>query len=159
MRTSSFPTRRERGPFSTLRRRARAGGSCQESPLASGSRRTSGALATPCGTAWTPCPTKDGGPTPPDNPQGDGEVTAVETKIATYSGPLPPAVELEAYGRIDGTFPERIVSMAESYAAHQQDLERQAMSQERSDRKWGRGVAAAVVLGVLAACLYALHLG
>ena len=57
------------------------------------------------------------------------------------------------------TFPERIVSMAESYATHRQDLERQAMSQERSDRKWGRGVAAAVVLGVLGACLYALHLG
>lgn len=116
-------------------------------------------MATPYAMVWTRCRTKDGGPTLPDKPQGDGDVTAVETKIATYSGPLPPAVELEAYRRIDATFPERIVAMAESYAAHQQDLERQAMSQERSDRKWGRGVAAAVVLGVLAACLYALHLG
>ena len=49
--------------------------------------------------------------------------------------------------------------MAESFAAHTQRLETEAMQQERSAQTWGRGVAAAVVLAVLATCTYALRLG
>ena len=101
----------------------------------------------------------DGGSTLPDEPHQDGEVATVQAEIASYSGPLPPAIELEAYRRIDASFPERIVSMAERFGDHRQDLEKEAMQQERSDLRWGRGIAAVVVLGVLGTCVYGLHLG
>ena len=48
--------------------------------------------------------------------------------------------------------------MAEAYAEHRQDLEKQAMQQERADLRWGRGIAAAVVAAVLGTCVYALHI-
>ena len=51
-----------------------------------------------------------------------------------------------------------MVTMAESFAAHVQSLEAEAMSQTRSEYRWGRSVAAGVVLAVLATCIYALHL-
>ena len=48
--------------------------------------------------------------------------------------------------------------MAESYAAHTRELEAEAMRQEGSAQRWGRGIAATVVFAILATCLYALHL-
>ena len=49
--------------------------------------------------------------------------------------------------------------MAERFAAHVQQLEAEAMRQERSDQRWRRVVAAVVVMAILVSCLYALHLG
>ena len=48
--------------------------------------------------------------------------------------------------------------MAEGFAAHTQNLEAEAMRQERSDLRWGRGVAAGVVVAVLGTCIWALYL-
>ena len=100
-------------------------------------------------------------PSPQSNHDAPGQVPG--TRVATlseshYSGPLPQASDLEAYNRIDPTFANRIVTMAESFAAHTQRLEAEAMRQERSDQRWARGVAAGVVLAVLATCIWALHL-
>ena len=48
--------------------------------------------------------------------------------------------------------------MAERFATHVQMLEAEAMSQARSEYRWGRCVAAGVVLAVLATCIWALYL-
>ena len=74
------------------------------------------------------------------------------------SGPLPPATELQAYENVLPGAADRIIAMAEGFAAHVQSLEAEAMSQTRSEYRWGRFVAAAVVLAVLLTCIYALHL-
>ena len=74
------------------------------------------------------------------------------------SGPLPPATELQAYENVLPGAADRIIAMAEGFAAHAQSLEAEAMSQARSEYRWGRFVAAAVVLAVLLTCIYALHL-
>ena len=88
---------------------------------------------------------------------GKGSGTTVATiSESHYSGPLPQTTDLEAYGRIDSTFPDRIVSMAESFAAHAQRLEAEAMRHERSEQRWARGVAAGVVIAVLVTCIWAL---
>lgn len=89
-----------------------------------------------------------------------GPRTTVAAAVSrSYSGPLPPATQLAEYDRVLPGAAERIVSMAEGYAAHQQALEMQAMQQERSDRQWARWIAAVVVFAVLLSCLYALYLG
>ena len=51
------------------------------------------------------------------------------------------------------------MSMAESFAAHAQQLEGDAMRHEISAQRWGRMVAAVVVMAILGVCVYALHLG
>lgn len=90
---------------------------------------------------------------------GTVEKTSVTREIsASYSGPLPPASQLEAYNRIDPTFAERIVSMAEGYAAHTQRLESKLVDQERSDKIWARNIAAGVVIAILVTCIWALYL-
>lgn len=94
-------------------------------------------------------------------PPARSDEPAVATRIteSSYSGPLPPSTELEAYDRVLPGAAERIFSMAESFAAHTQHLEVEAMRQERSAQRWGRNVAAAVVLAILGTCIYALRLG
>lgn len=76
----------------------------------------------------------------------------------SYSGPLPPAKELAEYEKVLPGAAERIVAMAEGFAAHRQDLEKEAMRQERNEQRWARKVAAGVVLAVLLTCLVALLL-
>ena len=50
---------------------------------------------------------------PPQTPAATVTTTISESH---YSGPLPPASELEAYNRVDPTFASRVVSMAEAFA-------------------------------------------
>lgn len=71
---------------------------------------------------------------------------------------MPKASELEAYNRIDPTFANRIFTMAEGFATHVQQLEREVMREERAAQRWGRGIAATVVAAVLGACIWALYL-
>lgn len=66
---------------------------------------------------------------PPQTPAATVTTTISESH---YSGPLPPASELEAYNRVDPTFANRVVSMAEAFAEHARRLEAEAMSAERS---------------------------
>lgn len=86
------------------------------------------------------------------------ETVSTEFSRSTYEGPLPPSTELAAYDHVLPGAADRIISMAENFAAHTQALEAEAMRQEGSAQRWGRGVAAAVVIAILATCLYALHL-
>ena len=48
--------------------------------------------------------------------------------------------------------------MAEEFAAHTQRLESEAMREERSEQRWGRGIAAGMVIAVLGTCIWALYL-
>ena len=100
------------------------------------------------------------GLTQAEPPAPSGE-RVVRTRISesSYSGPLPPSTELEAYERVLPGAAERIISMAESFAAHVQRLERDAMRHEASAQRWGRMVAAVMVMVILGACMYALHPG
>ena len=107
--------------------------------------------------------TSEARPAPPDDRQPAGPPSPAQTTIRreisrSYSGPLPPADELAAYESVLPGAAERIVAMAEGYAKHTQLLETEAMRQERSEYRWGRGLAAIIVLAVLAACLFALYL-
>ena len=84
---------------------------------------------------------------------------AIAQITESYSGPLPPSVELAEYERVLPGSADRIVSMAEGYASHNQRLEAEALRREYDDMHWGRIVAGMVVLVILGACIYALHLG
>ena len=99
-------------------------------------------------------PNQAGPPVPPGE-----RVVTTQVSQASYSGPLPPSTELEAYEKILPGAADRVVSMAESYAAQEQRLERDAMRHEASAQRWGRAMAAVVVAAILGACMYALHLG
>ena len=97
-------------------------------------------------------------PTTPTAEATQGTVATRTTIQESYSGPLPKASELEAYNRIDPTFANRIFTMAEGFAEHVQQLEREAMREERVAQRWGRGIAATVVAAVLGTCIWALYL-
>lgn len=84
--------------------------------------------------------------------------SATLTQTTSYSGPLPPAAELQAYDDAVPGAAERIIRMAESYAGHTQELEGMAMKLEGAARRRGQWLGALVVFGVLGSCLYALHL-
>ena len=86
-------------------------------------------------------------------------IAEVSESTTTYSGPLPPSTELAEYDRVLPGAAERILSMAESYAAHDQHQEADFLRCEYTDKLWGRLVAAVVVMVILGACIYALHLG
>ena len=86
---------------------------------------------------------------PPAKPgQTQADVVVSEFLVADsvefhYSGPLPPASELEAYGRISADVPDRIVSMTESSLAHQQ-----SMDQGHAKRSYA-GLVAGFVVAVM----------
>ena len=83
------------------------------------------------------------------------QASATLTKTTTYSGPLPPASELQAYEDVVPGAGDRIIGMAEGYAAHDQAVEKETVKQQ------GRGqfLGAAIVVIILGVCVYALHLG
>ena len=99
--------------------------------------------------------------TPPVNQDADTptvRTSATLTQTTSYSGPLPPAAELQAYDDAVPGAAERIIRMAESYAGHTQELEGMAMRLEGAARRRGQWLGALVVFAVLGSCLYALHL-
>jgi uncharacterized membrane protein len=48
----------------------------------------------------------------------------VQRKVVRYEGPIPPAHEFEAYGRVLPDGPERILKMAEQQSLHRQICEK-----------------------------------
>ena len=92
----------------------------------------------------------------PDTPTV--HTAAAVTKTTTsFSGPLPPASELQAYENVVPGAGERIIAMAESYAAHDQALENKSTDQEGADRKRGQYLGAGIVIAILLVCMYALN--
>ncbi len=48
-------------------------------------------------------------------------------QVASFSGPLPPPAQLDEYGIIDRSFPERIFKMAESEMNHRHSMEKMSV--------------------------------
>ena len=99
--------------------------------------------------------------TPPASKDGETPTvrsSATLTQTTSFSGPLPPAAELQAYDNAVPGAAERIVRMAEGYAEHTRELEGMAMKLEGAARRRGQWLGALVVFAVLGSCLYALHL-
>ena len=64
-------------------------------------------------------------------------------QMAAFAGPLPPPALLDEYGKIDGSFPERIVAMAEREQRQRHDWEN--IEQIRANRESVVGLALATV--------------
>jgi len=59
-----------------------------------------------------------------------GQTTFQASIQQRWQGPTPPPQALEAFGKIDPSFPGRIMRMAEEAAEHQREIENQAMNQQ-----------------------------
>lgn len=57
------------------------------------------------------------------NNRNNGQSKQSKMTIQGYQGPLPPSQELDRYNKIDHTFANRIVTMAENQAKHRQEME------------------------------------
>ena len=69
-----------------------------------------------------------------------------ETQTLTYSGPLPPAAELERYNNIIPNGADRIMKMAEEQSKHRQAMERTTIHGENGRANRGQIIAAIIVL-------------
>ncbi|MBP7796081.1 MAG: DUF2335 domain-containing protein [Elusimicrobiales bacterium] len=63
-----------------------------------------------------------------------------------YSGPIPPAAELEKYKNVIPDAPERILKMAENQNAHRIELENFAIHEQISESKRGQIFAFVIAL-------------
>lgn len=93
---------------------------------------------------------------PPNSEEPAASTLTVEAKFS--QGPLPPAAELAKYNEVLPGAADRIITMAEGYARHQQKLEEFAMRREGNDRRRSQNVAGIVVLAIFLVCLIALFL-
>jgi uncharacterized membrane protein len=71
-------------------------------------------------------------------PHAGHVVALAQTTEVSFSGPLPPPDALAGYGRIDPTFPERIVRLAEEEAQHRRRSETVALDAEANDARAAR---------------------
>jgi len=92
--------------------------------------------------------------------------TPIVHASATYFGPLPPPSMLAEFGRIDASFPERIMSQFESEAKHRRRIEQQVVEQNKraqeiffKERRIGQIFAVLVVFGVLALAAWMAKIG
>jgi uncharacterized membrane protein len=65
------------------------------------------------------------------NPIDGGTLAMQHMEAFSYSGPLPPAEDLQKYENACSGAAERIISMAEKQAIHRQELEREAQALNR----------------------------
>jgi len=75
--------------------------------------------------------------------------------LQQYQGPIPPASELEHYGRIDAGLPNRIMAMAESEQGHRHECDQQQLAIFEADLKRARderrlGQVFGLVIGLVA---------
>ncbi len=98
---------------------------------------------------------------PPDTTVAPQTPHNLETRIAAYSGPLPPAKELARYAEIQPDLPERIISMAEGEAAHRRAIElalaetdihnaKAVMDERRRGQHYGLAIAISGLLTAIA---------
>lgn len=83
---------------------------------------------------------------PRDRAELPPQVLAQIQASASISGPLPPPQWMEAYARIDPTFPERVFAMAEKNADHRRNLEQ--FVTRRNSRRADWGVVCGFVIAV-----------
>lgn len=87
------------------------------------------------------------------------EQTPECTRAGYYQGPVPPPNIMEAYGRIDASFPERIMKEFEKNSEHIRDMEKSSLNEAVSRDKRGQCFGFILALGLLAVVLFSLFLG
>ena len=91
---------------------------------------------------------------PPNLPTAS--TTTVQLGVQRYSGPIPPAAELEHYEHIHPGLADRIVQMAEREQAHRHSFDAETMRRDFNEGRLGQifalviGVTAILVGGVCA---------
>lgn len=82
---------------------------------------------------------KTKGSNPPSQPQGKGvSLPEVRHTSIKYSGPLPPASELEKYDHVLPGLAERIISLTEKEQIHRHAIETEAVRAETLDMEKAR---------------------
>ena len=80
-------------------------------------------------------------------------------EVSSYSGPLPPAQQLERYNQIFPGCADRIVTMAEKQSDHRQDLEKLELRVGISSERLGAVLAFLVVMSAIFGGLYLITIG
>ena len=93
-----------------------------------------------------------------DNSQHDVAVT-VQHREFMYSGPLPPPDVLEAYGRIDLSYPERIMKQFEDNSAHIRNMQSKKQYADVERDKRGQYLAFWLMVMFLAVVMFAMYMG
>lgn len=75
----------------------------------------------------------------------------------SYSGPLPPAAEMERYAQIDPKMVDRIVAMAEKEAQHRHEMDEKILEHEAGDMKRGQHYALTIGLAGLFTSCFAIY--
>ncbi len=76
-----------------------------------------------------------------------------------YSGPIPPPATLEGYGKIDPTFPDRIISMAEKEQNHQHQMETKMRDNDYTLSRRGQNFAMILTLLLTGAAVFSMYVG
>ncbi len=74
-----------------------------------------------------------------------------EVQVMHYSGPLPPATELNAYNQICPGSADRLITMAEQQSKHRQDLETNVIKNDI--RKSYLGMILGFIIAIIGLCI------
>lgn len=92
------------------------------------------------------------------NSQQDVALTVQHHEVM-YSGPLPPPSVLEAYGRIDPSYPERIMKQFEENAVHVREMQSKMQDADIKRDKRGQYLAFWLMVIFLTVVTIAMYLG
>lgn len=84
---------------------------------------------------------------------------ALIAQVTQYSGPLPPAEELEKYNLVVPGMGERLVAAFEKQSSHRMDLEKLVITSQLNESSRGQWIGAALAIVFLAGCLWITHDG
>jgi len=84
------------------------------------------------------------------NKANNGQSKPNKVVMQGYQGPLPPSQELDRYNKIDNTFANRIVTMAEKQAEHRQKMEQiNANNQTKIIKRESRDSLLGLIFGLM----------
>lgn len=84
------------------------------------------------------------------NSRSNGQSKQNKVVMQGYQGPLPPSQELDRYNKIDNTFANRIVTMAENQAKHRQEMEQiNANNQTKIIKREARDSLLGLIFGLI----------
>ncbi|MDI6572750.1 DUF2335 domain-containing protein [Leuconostoc lactis] len=84
------------------------------------------------------------------NSRSNGQNKQNKVVMQGYQGPLPPSQELDRYNKIDNTFANRIVTMAENQAKHRQEMEQiNANNQTKIIKREARDSLLGLIFGLI----------
>lgn len=103
--------------------------------------------------------TKKGSTVPTSNNRPANTGVMMAARMEAYAGPLPRPEELEKFGKIDASFPERIFRMAEQEAAHRHTLENKIVGGSLDIARRGQAFAFIVALVGIGVAVGMAYLG